>query len=338
MDVYKVKRKDIMVIKGSASLDKAVELAHKKKLKAKIILFSNRTLQNYLTTFESSPDLFLNLGHIHPQELYPTLGVGVVINDEVHLDFHLNYCLYTYMHTGRSYALSATLIDDSPFMENMYSIVFPVKNRFKGGAYNKYIATTAILWSLYRPEKVRTSEYGSSMYSHTAFEKSIMKHVPTLTNYMKLIDDIVKGGYIKHKDRKPGHKLLILCATIDFATKLTKYLEREYPDMDVRRYVEDDPYENLLDADIRVSTILSSGTGHDIKNLFATIMTTGVKSPKSNLQAFGRTRAFADGTTPRFYYMACRDIPKQMDYHIAKMELLTSRSVSFYTDIMPRVV
>jgi len=338
LDTLKLKRKDVMVIKGGEALEKVLDLARKKKLKAKILIFSNKTLQAYLKAFEGNPELFVNLGHTHPQEIYPTLGIGLIINDEVHLDFHLNYCMYSYMHTGRSYALSATLIDDDQFMERMYSIVFPKKNRFGGGEYVKYVATTAVLWNLYTPQKIRTTEYGSTTYSHTAFEKSIAKHIPTLNNYMRLIDDVVNIGFVRHKDRQPGFRLLILVATIDFATRLTKFLREQHPDLDIRRYVDDDPYENLLEPDIRVSTILSSGTGHDIKKLFCTIMTTGVRSPKSNLQAFGRTREMSDGTTPRFYYMACKDIPKQMDYHFAKSELLKSRSASFYTDVLPRVV
>jgi hypothetical protein len=36
----------------------------------------------------------------------------------------------------------------------------------------------------------------------------------------------------------------------------------------VRRYVQGDPYkENYLECDIRVTTVLSGGTAHDVKNL-----------------------------------------------------------------------
>jgi superfamily II DNA or RNA helicase len=109
-------------------------------------------------------------------------------------------------------------------------------------------------------------------------------------------------------------KLVVFCASIDMCTEYTKHLKEEFPDLDVRRYVEDDPYENVIEADIRVTTIQSGGTAIDIPNLRVAIMSVSVDSPVSNLQALGRLRELKDRDV-KFYYLYCLQIPKQVGYH-----------------------
>jgi superfamily II DNA or RNA helicase len=97
-------------------------------------------------------------------------------------------------------------------------------------------------------------------------------------------------------------------------TEYTKVLKDRYPDLDVRRYVEDDPYENIIEADIRVTTVQSGGTAIDIPKLRVAIMTVSIDSPVSNLQALGRLRELKDRDV-KFYYLYCVQIPKQVQYH-----------------------
>ena len=92
--------------------------------------------------------------------------------------------------------------------------------------------------------------------------------------------------------------------------------------------MEDDPYENAIEADIRVSTVLSGGTAIDIPNLRTALMTNSIQSPVSNLQALGRLRQLKDRDVT-FSYMVNFHIPKQVDYHNRKKELFADRAVSF---------
>jgi hypothetical protein len=121
---------------------------------------------------------------------------------------------------------------------------------------------------------------------------------------------------------------MVFAGSIDMCTRITERLKKEFPYLDVRRYVEDDPYENAIEADIRVSTVLSGGTAIDIPNLRTALMTNSIQSPVSNLQALGRLRQLKDRDVT-FSYMVNIHIPKQVDYHNRKKELFADRAVSF---------
>jgi ERCC4-related helicase len=105
---------------------------------------------------------------------------------------------------------------------------------------------------------------------------------------------------------------------------MTKYLKKKYPQLDVRRYCEDDPYEDVIEPDIRVTTILSAGTALDIPQLITVIMTNSVNSPVANLQTLGRLRELKDREVC-FYYLFCEEIKKHVEYHHARKDLFYDR-------------
>ena len=115
-------------------------------------------------------------------------------------------------------------------------------------------------------------------------------------------------------------------------TVIADFLKKHLPDFDVRRYIEGDPYSNLMDADIRVTTTQSGGTGHDMKGLTDVILTNCIQSIQQNIQILGRLREIPDGET-RFYYLTCYSLEKQMKYHFDKIEMLKERAKSF--EILP---
>jgi superfamily II DNA or RNA helicase len=228
-----------------------------------------------------------------------------------------------------SISLSATLISDDPFINKMHQMMYPINERYNAGELIRYIDAFAISYNLSYPEGIRTEEFGSTTYSHLAFEKSIMRNKSFMQNYIDLIDYVIDTSYMQVKREKK--KLLVFSATIEMCTELTKYFKNKYSQFDVRRYCEDDPYENLIDSDIRFSTILSAGTAHDIPDLTTTIMTTAISSIQSNVQALGRLRAMKDGHPVQFYYFVCSDIPKHIEYHQQKEVLLGKRAKSLKT-------
>lgn len=322
---------NILTINGSGALQALLAMAEDGNLdEAKFIIVSTKTMQNWISLYEKFKDEILQLGYAClPDQLCEKLQIGVRIIDEVHEAFHLNFKIDLYTHVPRSISLSATLVSDDDFMNNMYELAYPASERFQGGAYHKYINSTAIFYNARYPNKLRTRLKGSKNYSHHAFEDSVMRHPDMMENYLKLIKKVIDESYIAKY--KPGAKILVFCAGVEFATRLTAYLKQQYSHLDVRRYVEDDPYSNLMEADMSVSTLLSAGTGVDVPNLSHVLLTTAVKSSQSNIQGFGRLRELKDGTTPHFLYLVCEDISKHIEYHERKKAILMERALKYWS-------
>lgn len=320
---------DIMVVQGSKHLMALINLVKEKKLEYKVVIISNRTMQNWLTSYERSAEEAIELGYeIHPYQFFEHIGAGIRLFDEVHLDFHFNFKMDLYTNVENTIALSATLITNDPFLRNMHELAYPIKDRYESPPLDKYIFSFAVHYRFDKPEKIRTTEYGSKNYSHNAVEQSILKHKPTMHSYLNLIDYTLSIGYLKSK--KKDKKCIIFAYSVDMCTSIVKFLEGKYPDYDVRRYVADDPYENLMQPDVIVSTLGSAGTAVDIPNLTNVILTTAVDSPQSNVQSLGRLRKLDNGETPtEFHYFVCEDIPKHLEYHERKKQMLSQRAKTF---------
>ena len=328
-----IDKKDIISIQGSGPLMNLIATAKQGKLDADVIIISNKTLQNWYTLYERKGRYSLDVGYdCLPEEFLPLLQAGVRIIDEVHQDFHLNFKSDLYCHCPLTISLSATLISDDPFIARMYEVGYPRNHRYAGLEYDKYINSTAVFYTVTRPDLLRTTEWGSPNYSHHVFEQSVIKIDGLLQGYFEMIDTLVRDYY--YKDYKPGNRCLVYCTSIQLCTLVAEFLKKRHPDKDVRRYVEDDPYENLMEAEISVSTLLSAGTGHDIDLLSTVILTTAVSSSASNIQGFGRLRNLA-GIEKRFVYLVCLDVPKHLEYHGRKNELLLSRALTCTTSNYP---
>lgn len=324
-----IEQEDIVVVQGGKQLMALINLVKEKKLAYKIVLISNRTMQNWLTAYEKSAEDAIELGYmIHPYQFFEHIGAGIRLFDEVHQDFHFNFKLDLYTNVEHAMALSATLITNDPFLRNMHDIAYPPKDRSANPDLGNYISSFAVHYRFDKPDKIRTSEYGSNNYSHGAVEKSIMKHIPTLHAYLNLIDYTLNIGYANSK--KKDKKCIIFAYSVDMCTTIAKHLEGKHPEYDVRRYVSEDPYENLMQADVIVSTLGSAGTAVDIPNLTNVILTTAVDSIQSNIQSLGRLRKLDNGETPtEFHYFVCEDIPKHLEYHERKKQMLSQRAKTF---------
>ena len=97
-----------------------------------------------------------------------------------------------------------------------------------------------------------------------------------------------------------------------------------YPDFKIRRYCEEDSYEDMLGGDIIVSTVLSAGTGLDIPHLRVCIQTVCISSQVSNIQSLGRLRKLSDRDV-KFCYLYANNIGKHKDYHMKRVELFKPR-------------
>ncbi len=334
---YSIDTEDIMVIRGGDQLRALLLMAETGILSSKIIILSNRTLQAWITLYEDMGEDTLEMGYAClPENLCEHLNVGMRIIDEVHEDFHLNFKIDLYTHVEYSISLSATLTSYDPELERMYSIAYPVNLRFTGPKFDNYIVSRAVYFRFRNMNKIRHKDPATGNYSHHALEQSILRDEDIAMNYFDMVNSIFKGTYGKinrpMKDgQMPRKRCLIFASSIAMCTALASYFAKKYPTLDVRRYVEEDPYTNL-EGDVIVSTIFSAGTGIDIPDLVTTIMTTAMLSKQGNIQGHGRLRELADGTQPEFAYLVCTDISKHVEYHKRKAELLMHESVVFRED------
>lgn len=320
--------RDINVIKGGSSLRKLTKLAMKGKYKPAVTIISNKTYQHFITDFERAPDEFYQMGYkCTPFELMEKLKIGFFLRDEIHQDFHFNFKIDTYTHVYSAMALSATLVNKDRFICDMYDVMFPKECRYDGGAYDRYVDMYPYFYHISNMKGIRTSFAGpNGFYSHNAFEMSIMRDKNKFRNYLNMIDRALKDSYFKNPRAKK--KALIYCSTIELCSFVTKYLQQLYPSLDIRRYVGEDPYENMIEADIRVTTVGSGSTAFDIPDLVTVIMTQAIDSMQSNIQAFGRLRRLADEPKLEFIYFVCHEISKHMDYHKGKLSLFKDRAKS----------
>lgn len=330
-EMLEIETDEIMVVRGAQQLQALLVLSDQEGLDdTKVIILSNKTLQLWLKLYEKYRLEIIDLGYTClPEDFCEMLKVGLRLIDEVHLDFHLNFKIDLYTHVERSLSLSATLLNNDPFLERMYEIAYPKKFRYDdGGMLSKHAHANALYYSLKRPEKMRWVEYGGTSYSHNALEKSIIKNPHSLKAYLELIDYTIKISFMKNTREKK--KLLVFAGTIEMCTIIRDYIERIYPQYDVKRYVGEDPYDNLMSSDMCVSTLGSSGTAVDVPNLTTVIQTPAVDSVQSNAQAFGRLRDLKDDHKLEFLYFVCTDIPKHMEYDQRKQKMFEYRAKSFH--------
>lgn len=327
-EITDVDLKKIMLIQGANQLKGLIDLAIDEQLDSDFILISLRTLQSFYNAYEQGLQEIENQGYgCHPEDLCKVLKIGTIIYDEVHQHLHAVFKSLLFTHVPRIIALSATVLSEDPVIKRIQHLMFPKEIRFDKVKMDKYIKVYSLGYQFtsLSDSRIRTTEYGSNTYSHTAFEKSIMKNNKTLLSYLDLIDYIIKLAYIEGYIE--GDKLAIFASTIDMCTIITNHVKQKFPQYDTRRYVEKDPYENVIDAQIRVTTILSAGTAIDIPNLRTVIMTTNILSPVANIQSLGRLRKLKDRDV-KFYYTYCDQISKQVESHYKRKELFEERVAS----------
>lgn len=321
-----VKKKEIVTIQGSTQLKQLIQLGVEDKVTFPFIVIGNRTFQNYLKEYEEFKHEILAMGYgCLPEDFFETVGAGARLIDEVHQDFHLNYKIDMYTNVPKSVSLSATLLNNDPFLERMYKIAYPLTDRYSGQPLKRYAHAKAVIYSMQTKRYFNTTERDSPTYSHNAFERSILKSHDFTKSYFSLILNTIKASYILNY--KKGQRMIVFFASLDMVDSFVKCLKSIYSQFDIRKFIGGDDLKDLLEADITISTLQNAGTAHDIPNLTTVILTPSVQSIQANIQVLGRLREITD-TRVEFIYLACRDIPKQMDYHLQKTTLLEQRAAT----------
>jgi len=304
-------REDIFVVQGRDTLIKLLE----SNKKYKFVIFSLSTLRSYAKYVDVTPGMSYRL---QPERVFASLGIGAVVVDEVHQSFHAGYmCLLRY-NPKRIIGLSATLDSLDDEVVRMYNTLYTKEARCGDiVVFQPHPIVIAVAYKLRDPERI--SCMGPRGYSHTVYEQNIMRNSALRYDYIKMLEYYVTNSFVRRY--KEGDKMLILVQTVKMATMLSKYLDDRLGDLKVNRYVEEDPYENIMEGDITVSTNLSAGTALDIEGLVVTLQTVSIRSLQANIQALGRLREMK-GRDVTYYYVHCRNLTAHRKLDIVRRQTL----------------
>lgn len=328
----KIDKREICVIRGSDSLMRATNYPGSGYDIPKVFVISLNTISKWYQLYEE------NLNHpqleayaCSPTDFYEHLGIGTAIFDEVHQHLHAVYRAFTFTHIPKTIGMSATIVSKDMVIQRIQNMMFPKSQRYDNVVGDNYITTHACSYHIqnFKYSGIQTSEFGSNSYSHVAFERSLLtkKKKNVLKQYLTMISDLVEEAYISR--RVDDDKLAIFVSTKAMAETVRDHLRKVYPKLDIRSYLQENDFADVLEPDIRVTTILSAGTAIDIPGLRASILTISVDSPTANLQTFGRLREMKhrkENNDVHFYYIYCSDIKKQVDYHKYRYDLLKGES------------
>ncbi|QBJ02606.1 DNA helicase [Pseudomonas phage Psa21] len=329
-DVYEDIDLRYVRVSGSAELQMMINRGIEDDLAGiDVILISNVTYRAYLDTFERLGDKIDTVGYnAPPPRFHEALKVGLQINDEIQEDPGLLFRTDMYTNVAKQIYLSATPFTGNDYVTKMIDLMLPPETACRLPSYDSYINVVGVLYS--EPE-IQSRDYLTpfkNTYNHARYETQMMKSKKRLERYNQMVARILYGQYIV--DRIQEQKALVLCATTAFIDQLVKFLKEKYPDLQINEHYSGSPYSRLMENDITVSTIKSSGTGVDIPNLRELILLQATDSKKDNIQILGRLRKlklFAD-VIPRMTYLVCQHIPQHVKYHRSKADHFLGKALN----------
>lgn len=330
VETFGFKKGDIYSVNGSKALKDLIQLALNDEdatFDPKLIVISNATFRNFIRSYLDDPTA--DLYGIKPWEFLQVMGAGLRVIDEVHQDFHLNFIADTMTHVPETISLSATLVSDDRFTNDMYNLVWPPQCHAPTPKHDRYISLYSVLYRFNEPGRIKYMNL-MKQYSQTTFEKSIMKQPKVLKAYIEMLVDLSWHHWRNHPDYRPGLKLAVYCGLVEMVEVVAEAMRKKYPDKLVRRFIDVDPDSHLEDGDIIVTTLQSCGTAKDIKRLGVVLSSIALSGKQANEQLIGRLRKPVaswglpdwETITPRFIFLTNRDNEKHLKYHKEKREKL----------------
>ena len=312
---------DIYELSGAESIKTAVKLQKAGMFNYKVILVSSVTLREFIKSYEENPETF-EVDET-PLTLWRTLQVGLVVRDEVHEHLHALTKQVIYNSAPAQLMLSATLVSDDPFLNVIYNKVFLQNHRWRSPK-NKHVTMYALLYGQTKKIPCR-NQFG---YSHTTYEKNIIRSKSMFSNYMDLV---TLTAQLWLKEYREGKNMMIIASTKIMCKLIVEHLTALYPKLNIKTYIHKDPKENLYDSDIVVGTPGSCGTGIDKPNMSMIVLTTALGSTQLSLQIAGRPRPMKlyPDEDPRFIYFCNTDITAHNNYDIKRRRYMVGNIKSF---------
>lgn len=321
-----IDRKDVCVIQGNESLLDMMEHMEEYKKNYSVFIFSMRTVYGYLKSYADTDMVhYRSLPYkIPPWKLMSKLGIGVLLNDESHQEFHTLHRALLYFNVSKVIGLTATLSSNQKRVRELYNTIFPKEFRISNILKkDNYIHVNNIKYYADKPRRIPCVR--TQGYSHIMFEQYTLATGFFLEQYDKMLYKYVKRDYINRK--REGDKLLIFFSTVNMCKHYKEYLLKLHPDLDIRTFTQEDEYINILESDIIVSTLQSSSTAIDIPNLITTLQTVSIGSLGLNLQAMGRLRKI-DGVEVIYNTIYCGNLRRQSKLNDTRLGVIKERAKS----------
>lgn len=331
-ETYKDIEGRYVTVSGSNELKTVMEQAELGEFHYDVVIISQVTYRGYIEAYEQYGQGIVDLGYpVAPYNFHELLGIGMQINDEIQEDPGLVFRMDIYSNLHKGAYLSATPYTGSEFVTAMIDKMLPQETQVPLPEYEPYINVLAVL---YDDADVTPKDYLTpfkNTYNHARYEKVMLKKPKRLMKYKDQVRRMVNGAFVQ--DRKPGQKMLIICALVEFIHHLTAFLQDEFPHLTIGAHVSGSNYDALMTNDITVSTHKSSGTGVDIPDLRELLQLHAMDSKKDSHQILGRLRKMKSfpGVSPRMMYTVCNQIPQHWRYHKSKKEFFSGRALTHKT-------
>lgn len=313
-DIFEAGTYTFEEISGSSSLQSLMQRAVRGDPIPDIVMVSCVTYRNYIEGYERfGRKGLIDLGYpVPPHEFHTLMGFGIQINDEIQDDPGLYFKIDTVTNVKKQVYLSATPFTGNDRLTEMINLMLPEETDAPLPEVDVYADALCICYS----DRVEKRDYTGykKAYSHVKYETELLKNPQRKNNYFGMIRKIANQLFVK--DQQKGQKLIVFCATVDMIHKLTKFMRLAFPNQRIVEYVAGSKYEDILTADMVITTLKSAGAGVDIPDVREILSTHATDSKKDNLQAIGRARRMKNypDATPRFSYLCCTDIPQHLRY------------------------
>ena len=309
---FNVSDDDIYVIKGMESIK---ELSESGK-RYQFVLASTKTMSSWFTFY----NIAASYTGVKPYEFLSKLGIGLMLSDESHQHFNSLYKAVISLNPTKFIGLSATLITKDKYLERMHLNLFPVSTRLALSVLPRHLN---VLYVEYMTAYIGNKEAQGHMgYNHIKYESSVLRNRATANAYGDMICHYINKFYIEGK--QSGDKCLVYAKSLDMISFLTEYLKKKYKELDVRMYIGGSDYDDVLDADIRVSHNDKAGAAIDIPGLTSTINTISIDSPAAIVQMAGRQREIP-GRELTFVHLYNTKVKKQIVYKQSNIKFLSPR-------------
>lgn len=299
----------------------------------KVILIPTVTLGLFLKDFAENPEYYDDIDLF---EFYNYLGVGLLLQDEIHEHFRVVYLSAIALNPPKMLEMSATLDPSAnkSFIRERYKERFPMSARLSI-PYIPVVDILGINYSIDDPMFLRKVN-AMKMYSHTEFENLICKH-GLKEQYFDMVWDMLERGYLSGYQK--GQRALVFFSLVKMCQDFKDYMQRKLKNSDysvhklgVAKYNAGDSLKKFLKADIGVSTPGKAGTAIDIPGLIFAVVSVAIDDKQFNEQIAGRPREqFQWDLTPKVCFLQVDTIQKHQRYLNSRYNALKDIVKSFNT-------
>jgi len=325
---FKSKEEEIFLIQGTSSINKLFKELEKGR-DIRFLLISTSTFKKFIQKYNDTPSELWDMSVI-PTEFGRKLGIGLVINDEVHDFYNANFLTTIAIDAKVTVGLTATLVTTDKKLAVMHTLLYPKESVFEFLEYKKLINAIGVRYKVNYKYNINVTQNGAN-YSQAVLEGRILNHKELKDFIFEMLATYLDKGFINRKDN--GDKAIFYFSTVRFCSKFKFYLKERLKGkgLKIERYTQEDPYRNLMESDVIISTYKSAGTGEDIKGLTTIFNFDVFKSIVMNLQLPGRLREIK-GKELRYYYFYNIYNMRHIDYIRERERIIRKMSKEITTE------